>query len=52
MLIGFAQVNNGEAKTISGLKKIDDYTIEVTLREQNAAFLPSLGHPAVSIYKL
>ncbi|SHH88573.1 ABC transporter substrate-binding protein [Desulfosporosinus lacus] len=51
-IVGFAEVNSGEAKTISGLKKIDDYTIEVTLREKNAAFLTSLGHPAVSIYKI
>jgi len=51
-ILGFTEVNSGTAETISGLKKTDDYTIEVTLREKNAAFLTSLGHPAVSIYKI
>ncbi|KGK89742.1 peptide ABC transporter substrate-binding protein [Desulfosporosinus sp. HMP52] len=51
-IVGFAQVNSGELETISGLKTTDDYTLEVTLKEKNAVFLTSLGHPAVSIYKL
>ncbi|HEY8908932.1 MAG TPA: ABC transporter substrate-binding protein [Desulfosporosinus sp.] len=51
-IVGFKEANSGAAKTISGLKKIDDYTVEVTLVETNAAFITSLGHPAVGIYKL
>lgn len=50
-IAGFAEVNRGEADRISGLKRIDDYTLEVTLKEKNAAFLTSLGHPAAGIYK-
>lgn len=33
-IVGFAQVNSGELETISGLKTIDDYTLEVTLKEK------------------
>ncbi|AET68873.1 ABC-type dipeptide transport system, periplasmic component [Desulfosporosinus orientis DSM 765] len=51
-IVGFAEVNSGEADTLSGLKKIDDYTLEVTLNEKNAAFLTSLGHPSMGIYKI
>ncbi|OLN33704.1 ABC transporter substrate-binding protein [Desulfosporosinus metallidurans] len=51
-IVGFKEVNSGAAKTMTGLKKIDDYTVEVTLGEPNAAFITSLGHPAVGIYKI
>ena len=51
-IVGFKEVNSGAAKTLSGLKKVDDYTLQVTLSETNAGFLTSLGHPAVGIYKI
>ena len=51
-IVGFKEVNSGAAKTLSGLKKVDDYTLAVTLSESDAAFLTSLGHPAASIYKI
>lgn len=51
-VVGFKELNGGTAKTFAGLKKVDDYTLQVSLTEPNAAFLTSLGHPAVSIYKL
>jgi len=49
---GFKEVNEGTAKTMSGVVAKDDYTLEVTLNQPNAAFLASLGHPAVSVYKV
>jgi oligopeptide transport system substrate-binding protein len=51
-VVGFKDVNSGTAKTLSGLKKIDDFTLQVTLSETNVGFLTSLGHPAVGIYKI
>jgi ABC-type dipeptide transport system, periplasmic component len=51
-IVGFKEVNSGAAKTISGLKKVNDSTLQVILNEPNAPFLTSLGHPAVGIYKI
>lgn len=46
---GAVEVEKGQAKEISGLKKIDDYTIEVTLTEKvDPAF--NFYQPMLSIY--
>lgn len=49
---GFREVNCGSAHMLSGLKKIDDYTLQVSLSRPDAAFLTSLGYPTVGIYKV
>jgi peptide/nickel transport system substrate-binding protein/oligopeptide transport system substrate-binding protein len=38
----------GKAQDVSGMKKIDDYTIELKLEAPNRLFLKTLGVPAVS----
>jgi peptide/nickel transport system substrate-binding protein len=45
-IVGAAEVADGTATEISGIKKIDDYTIEVTLTAPNRLFLVTLGVPA------
>ncbi|MHB1407966.1 MAG: ABC transporter substrate-binding protein [Desulfitobacteriaceae bacterium] len=49
---GYEEMQDGSAKELKGLKKIDDYTVEVTLKKPHAPFLLSLTHPAASIYKV
>src|SRR4030095_1450924 len=44
-IVGAADVKDGKATEISGIKKIDDYTIEVTLASPNRLFLVNLGVP-------
>jgi oligopeptide transport system substrate-binding protein len=46
-VVGADAVADGTATEISGIKQIDDYTIEVTLAAPNRLFLVTLGVPAV-----
>jgi peptide/nickel transport system substrate-binding protein len=46
-IVGASEVAEGTATEISGIKKIDDYTIEVTLSAPNRLFLINLGVPAI-----
>lgn len=41
-IVGAAEYQAGTADSIEGLKKIDDYTVEMTLIEPNAAFLANM----------
>lgn len=41
-IVGAAEVQAGTATEISGLKKVDDYTVEVTLKAPNAAFMANM----------
>ncbi len=41
-IVGAAEVQAGEAETISGVVKVDDYTVEITLPEANAAFMANM----------
>ncbi len=46
-IVGASEVADGTATEISGIKKIDDYAIEVTLAAPNRLFLINLGVPAI-----
>jgi ABC-type transport system substrate-binding protein len=46
---GSEAVMKGEAKDLSGLEIVDDYTIKVTLKEPFGPFLASLATPGVGI---
>lgn len=48
-ILGVTDVLNGEAEEISGLKIIDDYTLEVTLDEPKAYFIYKLAYVAAWI---
>jgi peptide/nickel transport system substrate-binding protein/oligopeptide transport system substrate-binding protein len=50
MIAGAKDRMDGKADSTSGLKVIDDYTIEITLAEPYAPFLANLATPAGSIY--
>lgn len=41
-IVGAKEYQAGEADSVSGLKKIDDYTVEMTLLAPNAAFLANM----------
>ena len=41
---------NGEAESTEGLKALDDYTVQITLRESFAPFLARLSDYASSVY--
>jgi len=41
-IVGATEVQKGEAETISGVVKVDDYTVEITLPETNAAFMANM----------
>ena len=41
-IVGAAEVQAGEAETISGIEKLDDYTVQITLPEPNAAFMANM----------
>lgn len=45
---GFADVQAGKATEMSGLKAVDDYTLEVTLDYAFADFPYIVGHPALA----
>lgn len=44
---GFDEVVDGSAETMSGLKALDDYTLEVTLSEPFADFPYVVSHPSL-----
>ena len=46
---GFDKLANGVATELSGVKAIDDYTIEIKLKEPYAGFMASLAAAPVSI---
>ena len=46
---GFDELTNGVATELSGVKAIDDYTIEIKLKEPYAGFMASLAAAPVSI---
>ncbi len=48
-ILGVAEVLSGEAEEISGLKIIDDYTLEITLDEPKAYFIYKLAYVAAWI---
>lgn len=50
MISGAQDMMDGKADSLSGLKVIDDYTVEMTLDEPYAPFLANLSTPGVSIY--
>ena len=50
MIAGAKERMDGKATSVSGLKKIDDYTVEITLAAPFAPFLANLATPAGSIY--
>ena len=41
-IVGAEAVQKGEAETISGLVKVDDYTVQITLPGPNAAFMANM----------
>jgi oligopeptide transport system substrate-binding protein len=45
---GFTEVSEGKAPTMSGVKAIDDYTLEVTLVEPFSDFEYVVSHPALA----
>jgi oligopeptide transport system substrate-binding protein len=45
---GFTEVSEGKAPAMSGVKAIDDYTLEVTLAEPFADFEYVVSHPALA----
>ncbi|MCX7832222.1 MAG: ABC transporter substrate-binding protein [Actinobacteria bacterium] len=47
---GYDEMQEGKAKELSGVKAIDDYTLEVTLKYPFAEFIQTLGHPVASAY--
>ena len=50
MIVGAQDVADGKADEISGIKVIDDYTVEITLNAPYAAFLACLTTPGASMY--
>lgn len=50
MIAGADDRMNGKADSTSGLKVIDDYTIQITLSKPFAPFIANLATPACSIY--
>lgn len=47
-VVGFDEMQAGTAKELSGVKVIDDYTLEVTLKEPFADFEYVVGHPGLA----
>lgn len=50
MIAGAPERMDGTATSVSGLKKVDDNTLEITLAKPYAPFLANLATPAGSIY--
>lgn len=49
-IIGAKEVYEGQAKEVSGIKIIDDYTIEISLLNSFSGFKSLLAHPACYIF--
>ena len=49
-ILGATELFNGQAEELEGVKVLDDYTVEVTLREPYAGFLACLSSSGVAIY--
>lgn len=47
---GYDEMQEGKATELSGVKALDDYTLEVTLKYPFGEFLQTLGHPVASVY--
>lgn len=47
---GYDEMQAGKANELSGVKVVDDYTLEVTLKYPFAEFVSTLGHPVASVY--
>lgn len=47
---GYDEMQEGKATELSGVKVVDDYTLEVTLKYPFAEFVQTLGHPVASAY--
>lgn len=41
-IVGASEYQAGAAESVAGLKKIDDYTVEITLAQPNAAFMANM----------
>ncbi|HEX3040453.1 MAG TPA: ABC transporter substrate-binding protein, partial [Caproiciproducens sp.] len=50
MIKGAQDVFDGKAKTVAGIKAVDDYTVQMTLEKAFAPFLANLAVPGASIY--
>lgn len=50
MIKGAADMFEGKAGSVEGVRAIDDYTVEITLEEPFAPFLANLATPGCSIY--
>ena len=50
LIKGADDVFNGKAKTVSGIKALDNYTVQMTLEKPFAPFLANLAVPGGSIY--
>lgn len=50
MIAGAKDRMDGKADSVSGIKVIDDYTVEITLEKPFAPFLANIATPAGSIY--
>ena len=48
-IVGIAEVIAGESKDISGVRVIDDYTLEVTIDEPKSYFLSKLTYPTAFV---
>jgi len=48
-VVGAKLFHNGQAKSIEGVKEIDDFTLEITVIKPNSTFIYSLASPACSV---
>ncbi|MDO8687491.1 MAG: peptide ABC transporter substrate-binding protein, partial [Dehalococcoidales bacterium] len=48
-IVGVSQVLSGEAQEISGVRVINDYTLEVTIDAPKSYFLPKLTYPTAFV---
>ncbi len=48
-IVGFNEKYTGQAKTISGIKVIDNYTIQIDIKQPISYFLAELAHPTAYV---
>lgn len=48
-VVGAKLFHNGQAKSIEGIKKLDDFTLQISLINPNPTFIYSLANPACSV---